>query len=298
MKILGVRHMALPLLCLFLLACDGTDYNKQLESAFKKTFQSTFKSYQYYGTPLSGYGVGTMYPKAAQNAEFDPTTSGIYGDPATWWVNLSPEEEKKHYIDLFGDAETGALKLQVDRTTTFGLDVVLPDLYRLVSVNGSLDYKKQVTVTISADTAFNHRINWTKFDTFMSEGVIDGSVKRHYDAKDYLIVVGDVVLNNYKASLNVDAGMTATAKAQLTAAWKQLGNGSTAGLSFSDPEKGSYVISSTKPVVIATYTAPPPGGAVRAAETGGQQFGTVRLPDNVLKAIQSASLKGTHIRIQ
>jgi hypothetical protein len=293
----SLRSLALvPLVVL--IGCVGVDYSREMQTAFEKTFKHTFTSYQFYGTPLSGYGVGTMYPKAAQNAEFDPTVSGIYGEPRTWWKDgMSIDEQQKRYSDLFGDADTGKVTLQYDRKTAFGLDVVLPALYQLLSANGSFDFKKHVTVSITADDAYNHRINWSIFQSDLQQGLIKDYVERHYEANDYLIVADDVVLLNYKATLNVDRNLSAGAQAQLKQAWQAFSQGSKASFNFSDAETGTFTMQSSKPVVIATYIGTPPPGATRAAGSA-TELNPVQLPDAVLKSISRASLTGAEVLIR
>src|ERR1700693_5208173 len=77
----------------------SVNYGAEMQKTFQATFKDTFKDYQYFGMPVSGYGVGTMYPKSAKIADFDPTTLGLYGDPTTWWDKKLTDDQKAQYFN-------------------------------------------------------------------------------------------------------------------------------------------------------------------------------------------------------
>ncbi|GEM_PF-3550354 len=274
---------------LWLSGCVTTDYSTEMQKAFERTFSHEFKRYQYFGMPVSGYGVGTMYPKAAKNTEFDPTISGLFGDPATWWTaGLTESQKVTKNKELFGDAETGAISVQLDKSAQFDIDVVMPQLYKLLSASAKTDFKSSLKVTLSADTAFNHRINWAIFAQDLNDGSIQPYVKQHYDADDYVITTADVVLNNYQASLVAVKSLDADAQAKLTAAWKSFSQGANASFTFSDSNTGNFTVKAVKPVVIATYIGVPPAAQTRSAAE--PLVSPISLPESVRQRIINDSL--------
>lgn len=282
---------------LVLSGCASTNYDNEMQKTFERTFGHSFPHYQYFGMPVSEFGVGTMYPKFASNSDFDPTTSGIYGQPSTWWnPALNNAQKEAEFKRLFGDAETGAVTLQTDREKQFDVDVTLPSLYKLLSVDSKTDFKSSVKVTLSADSAYNHRIDWDVFASDLSSGTIKESVKQHYNAADCLITTGDIVLLNYSATLVVVKSLDAEAQAKLTAAWKSFGQGASASFKVSDANSGTFTVKSTKPVVVATYIGtPPPGQTLAAGQT--PEFSPILLPDSVRSRLIDASLRAAPIPV-
>jgi len=247
----------------------GADYSKEMRKAFEKAFKGDFKQYQFFGTPVSNFGVATMYPKPATGNAVDLTTVGLFGNPENWWVPLSLTDADRQSLlnALRPSGETGAVAFQLDTSKTFNLSAVLPGLAKLLTASGSVSWSKKVTVRLSADTMINRRIDWTVLaDDVTPPPKIKDSVLRHIGAKDFVITTGDVVLNNYKASLVVAKNLSVDEKAQLDSAWKAFSSGSKLDVSFSSGEDGNFQITSPKPVVVAVFVGEPPPGAVRDAK--------------------------------
>jgi hypothetical protein len=267
----------------------SVNYGTEMQKTFQATFKDSFKDYQYFGMPVSGYGVGTMYPKSAKIADFDPTTSGLYGDPTTWWDKKLTDNQKAQYFnDLFGDARTGQIALQLSKDTKFDLDVVLPSLYKLLSASSKNSLSKSIKVTLSADGAFNHRINWGIFEQDLRDGLIQDYVKQHYNANDFLITTADIVLINYQATLAFSSSLDTKDQADLTVAWKAFGKDANASFEFSDANSGTFTVKSKDPVVIATFIGEPPSAGLRHAGTPTVE--PIQLPAEVRDRIVNASL--------
>lgn len=243
------------------------DYAKEMRKAFQKAFHADFSKYQFFGTPVSNFGAGTMYPQEAASPDFDITTSGIFGDPKTWWVKQYDRDDDPELLGLLdrllppGDA--GTVSFNLDTSKKFDLSIVLPGLFKILTASGNVNWTKKVKVQLSADKMTNRRINWSEFADDVDKNLIKPRVVQHLTSHDYIITTGDVTLTNYKALLVVDQNLSADAKAQLTNAWKQFGKDSKLDVSFSSAETGTFSITSTKPVVIAVFVGKPPAGAVR-----------------------------------
>lgn len=245
----------------------AADYAKEMKKAIKRSLGGDFGRYQILGTPISNFGVGTMYPKAAQRETFDIKTSGLYGNPETWWRHDYDDAERARLLARLRPSGTaGQVAFQLDTSRKFNLSAVFPALFKLLSANGGLELAKQMQVQVAASKVENRLIDWTALYEYRREKLIRDSVLRHFDANDFVITVGDVLLHEYSARLIVNRKLSAEAKAQLDAAWKAFEKGSGGRLSFSSDEGGTYQVKATEPVIIAVFVGVPPRGSLRSMQ--------------------------------
>lgn len=243
----------------------AADYGKEVQKAVKKIMHVDFKKYQFFGTPVSNFGVATMYPRAASGSDFDPTTAGLFGDPNTWWT--VPDADAQVRLDRLRPAgETGQIVLSDISKKNFKLSAVVPELLSALGVNASFDWDKNVTVTVTADSAINHRINWSELSRLKNEAppVIDKQVLAHLSVNDYLITIGDVVLVNFKVHVTVNKKMDVGADVTFKKAIAVLSADTKASFAYTSTGEGALDLVAKKPVVVASYTAAPPPGAVLA----------------------------------
>jgi hypothetical protein len=238
------------------------DYGKEMRNALKSCYGADFSKYQFLGTPVSNFGTGTMYPKAATQKDFDIKTAGLYGNPQNWWNPEYKAQKDALLADLAPPAKTGVTTCNLNLTKTFSLDAIFPSLYKMLTLNGKFDYKKNVQVKITADDVENDLLDWSVLSDYIKPPAkIKPSVLAHIDANDYVITIGDIVITKYSAKLVVSKSISADAQAKLTQAWKQFGANSGLDGSFSGGDNGDYSMTANSPVVAAVYVnAPPPGG--------------------------------------
>jgi hypothetical protein len=241
---------------------SADDYGKEMRKSLKSCFGADYSKYQFLGTPVSNFGTGTMYPRNASQKDFDIKTAGLYGNPQTWWSQSYTQAQiDALLLPLLPNGNVGAAKCNLNLTKTFSLDAILPSLYKLLTLNGKVDYKKSVQVQISADDVVYHPLAWDVLSDYIKDKKIKPSVLAHFDANDYLITIGDIVINKYSVKLVLSKNLSADAQAKLTNAWKQFGANSGIDASFSSGDNGDYSLTATAPVVAAVYVnAPPPGG--------------------------------------
>src|SRR5438067_1075145 len=99
---------------------------------------------------MSNFGVGFIYPAESTGKKFDVTTAGIYGDPNTWWVNLSDDEKVAEMKVIFPSAKSGTISLTGKKIKSLSLSAVIPAFFKIVSGNGSVDWNNTTTVTLTA----------------------------------------------------------------------------------------------------------------------------------------------------
>jgi hypothetical protein len=244
----------------------GQDYSKEMKSMLKNSLKVDYKTYQFFGIPMSNFGVGTMYPEESKGNKFDVKTAGLYGDPNTWWTDIPDTQREAARKLIFPSGESGSVDLKRKKTKSISLSLALPALFKLVTGNGSFNWNKTTTVTLTADTAENHLINWTELDDATStQHIIKESVAKHIHAKDFVITVGDVVLYGFTAHVAVTKGTDVKVGAQLTGAAAQLGKDSKLDFEYKSNADGSFDLKSKKPVVVAVYIGEPPAGALHSA---------------------------------
>ena len=192
------------------------DYAREMQRLLRSQFQSKdsdrhasftigYNRYQFYGVPMSGFGVGTMYPKAAAGAKTDIKELGLFGDPRTWWTSSSDADNNKASDAIFSSADSITIDLKGTRSRSLSLAATLPALFKLLTGSGSLDRSTKTTVTLTADNATNHLISWPDLDDAVNGNPpkIKASVAKHFHNQDFVITVGDIVLNNLKVHVAV-----------------------------------------------------------------------------------------------
>jgi len=261
--------LAVTLIILHSSIALAADYSKEMKKALRNSIGEDFGRYQFLGTPISNFGVGTMYPKAAQSETFDIKTGGLYGDPETWWAKEYDKDEKAKLLGgLRPGGSTGRVSFKYDKNKKFDLAVVLPALFQLLSANGGVNYAKKIQVQVTAKNVENRLLNWPTLDDYRTDKRIKESVLRHLDAKDFVITIGDILLYEYTATLVVDRNLSVDAKAKLDAAWKLFAKDSSVGFTFSDAETGTYAVKAPEntPLIAAVFVGVPPPGALRAVK--------------------------------
>ncbi len=269
---------------------SGADYASEMKRALRSTFKADYGRYQFFGLPVSNFGVGTMYPAAAKASDFDVTTAGLYGDPNTWWIDdLTTAQKEQLFREAFPGGGTGPIALKFDKKKHFSLDLVFPALAKLLSASGNIDYKNHITVALDFTNADNRRINWSALGDDTPK--IKPSVVKHLQAKDYVITIGDVVLYGYSASLVVDKTLDVGAKAKLLNAWKAFSKDTSVAFSYSTGEAGNFSVKATAPVIAAIYVGEPPPGQQYSAENG-SKAAAVAIPNEVIQRLSETSRKG------
>lgn len=203
-----------------------------------------------------------MYPQAVDSGQFDIKTAGLYGDPQTWWTFTDQQRVTTELDKLRPTASSGAVAAACNTKAKFSVSAVLPALFQLLSANASVDYNKAVQVQIGFSSIKYHPLNWSQLAQDDRDKLINQDVSAHLGAHDFVITVGDVVLEQYTATLTFSKTLDVTAKGQLTAAWKQFGKDSSLTAEFSDGSDGTYKFTAKKPVVAAVYVGQPPAGVV------------------------------------
>lgn len=257
---LRVDLILLTVTILLALPAAAANYGKEMKKAVKAALREDFGRYQFLGTPITNFGVATMYPRAAERRDFDIKTGGLLGNPETWWVKQYSDQEKSALLaKLRPGGKTGKVALKLNGSQKFDLAVVLPGLYQLLSVSGGTKFARTVQAQITASNVENRLLDWSVLDDYRTEKLIKQSVLDHLDKGDYMITVGDVLLYDYSASLILDREFGAEAKAKLDAAWKTFSKDSGVGFDFSSGDSGAYALTAKEPVIAAVYVGVPVG---------------------------------------
>jgi hypothetical protein len=266
------------------------------------TFKADYSKYQFFEIPMSGFGVGTMYPKAAAGDKIDIKTEGLFGDPRTWWINPADSDANGKAADeIFSSADSATVELKGNKTKSISLSAALPALFKLLTAKGGIEWSKTLQVSLTADSATNHLINWPALDDAVNgvpdqkppaPKLIKDSVARHIHQHDFVITVGDVVLTNFKAHVSIVGKLDANGQGQLDQAVATFSKDSKVSFDYKSNGDGSFDLIAKKPVVVAVYIGIPPAGSLRAA--GNVQVDVLKTP-NLIKQLQNAEVDGVTI---
>lgn len=181
----------------------------------------------------------------------------------------------------------GRMKLGEDISKKLGLDACVPVLQDLLSLGGKASLEKGAKVTLNASEVVNHRMNWTEFQTAVSNGKIDKGVADHVHKGDFLIAADDVVMIGYKATITVDAKINPELDLKLSRAVGQvLGKDIQLKIKFDSSHKGTFEAEAVNPVVAAIlFKAPPPSSGIKTMGLVGQ-WRTVKLGNRTLKPLE------------
>lgn len=174
---------AYSVMCLLAISSFAADYTQQVKKCVHNAIGADFDKYQYLSAPIDNFGTGTIYPQAAKGQSFDIKTAGLYGDPATWWTFTDAQRVTTELAKLRPSGNGGGVAATCNTSTKFSLSAVLPALFRLLSVNSTVDYNKSVQVQISFSSIEYRTINWSQLASDDRDKLINGDVSAHLGAE-------------------------------------------------------------------------------------------------------------------
>ncbi len=167
---------------------------------------------------------------------------------------------------MFPAGGAGKVSLSGKASRSISLSAVLPALYKIINASGGVDWNRSTTVTLSADNAENHRINWGEFDdAARNKKMLKVYVVNHLNSHDFVITADDIVLYGYTIHVVVSHALDAKAAAKLTAAASEFGKDSSLNFEYKNNSDGTFDLKAKDPVVAAVFIVKPPPGALRAA---------------------------------
>lgn len=254
------RFCVFAVLCLAAIAlCVPASHAQNYGQEVSKEWQSILGiqkqegAYEWFGYPVDNFGVLTTYqpPSGKQLTDADRYC-------ATWTcIGVDPSRiptDVVQYTTVNGYADAGQgpqIHLTNDKQGKAAISLLLSNLLKALTLNGSVNFSKNVTVDLTADGVYKRSVNVQKFQDYINSK--PQSILAQIWASGQLVYIGaDIVAHNVKITLAVDVEKGASLNAQLGQAMGKLGVGSTAGVTISTSGKGQYVIQYPGFVVLAT----------------------------------------------
>ena len=255
----------LPFLLVSFAGCEE-DYVKIMQDKFQKIFQTD--GYTFFGYPTNNFGVGTIYAMTSAN---DKPNDGNFWCDAEFCLGLNkPGGTPMDWLELGGFAAVGqnggTVTFTESQQTDISAKVVMPQVYEMLKLGGSADYKRGVKVTVQLDQAFPRKLRRQPTIDFLRKLPDDNDLKKKFQQGALAIVVADIVVKSMSVSICVDTSKNAGLDTALNGSvGKVLGDGASLQVSISKSTSGCYGLVTTRPVIVAARAARQPGAGVLEA---------------------------------
>jgi hypothetical protein len=291
------------------------DYIDDVRGALQRTFKdkAEFESYQFYGTPVGNFGVGTMFTGDVATGKVTRVRRAwLVGEPRTWWADSmkgrTVEEERTKAAereslldDLFPEGTMGRATIKDNLLRNISADVTLGLLKTVVPISFSLS--KDVRVEMSEATAVNRLMNWDLFYETVQQKKVRDSIRNRIAARrpNFVIVAGDIVLRSYHMTVTLNPQDDTRLNQGLLEASVKTAIGTNKLLSIKQTRSGVFEVTSDEPLVIARMllrppaeaergTAPPWRGGARAVQSF-EGWRVVDVPNPVLEAVAKTTAR-------
>lgn len=267
------KWAAILLLALALMAPSpmwSQGYGKELDKDFQKVFSLTKEDgkYRWYGYPVDNFGVLTSYDPPANQPLTDSTRVC-----ATWTcIDIKREQvpngDAQISVNGFADVGMGAavtLDEKHKRSVLFSL--ILPQLAKLVSINGKIDWSKELDSQVTIGKAYRRSVDRDKFQQFLQNTAKNQTLRNDFGAGRLTYVAADIIVENVTAKLTLKANTSVQAKATLDKAAQAFSSNSSAELGVTSDTNGTYAITIPFPVVLATQMRRQPGAQTLSKES-------------------------------
>jgi hypothetical protein len=230
-----------------------------------------------------------MYLNDIENPKIPIEERWLIGDPNSWFVDSVNAQEKQNLLKkIFEPGTLGSSSVKEEISRKLGLDVSIPVLREILSLEANVSTEKGVKVTLKASEAVNHRMNWTEFLISVREGKVKPEIVEHIQKRDFVIAADDIVLSGYQATVSVDTKVNPELKAKLdNAVGKILGKDTQLKVTISSSHAGTFEVGAVNPVVAAILFKSPPGAAPQAVANL-DEWPTAKIDSDRLEALFKA----------
>lgn len=244
----------LVLLMPFLTGCNPPNYGDIMRNAFKAALGQDFKEYQFRSFPVDNFGVLTMY-----DGTYDPSNY-LCG---TWsCLGVAPNQlptDPTALLDVNGNVDPGRggnISLTTDQQQGIGVNVVVPQILGILSVNGGVNWQKHVTVTLVATGGHQRFVVAQKLADFLN-GLPTNDVRRTaYNKGTLTVVISDLVVDSMNVTIDLDSTLTGTLDAKLSQALQGktgtiIGQGADLSFKVTSATTGHYQFATVSSVIVA-----------------------------------------------
>ena len=282
---------------LFTLVFVQCSTQKRIESNTKDyagIIQSSLKilgwdlnGFYFRASPVGNFGIGTMYLK--QKDVNDPKiieSNWLLSNPNIWFEETLPETNKQAILKrIIINGSFGSFNTSDSTVTSNSSKLSLP-LFKLLSLDASLDMEKGVKSSISASKAILRKMAWPEFEQAVIENKFSKSLIRVYNNNNYIIAADDIILTGYKVNIEIDNSINPQLSAKLTSeVGKIIGSEANGSFKLKKVGQNKFEAIADQDVVVALLFKDPPPLADRGSGPG--EWKTAKIDKGDLDKIES-----------
>lgn len=236
--------------------------------------------YQISPYPVDNFGVFTAY--SAPRGQLWDEGNQIC---ATWSclgieTNEIPNDpSQRTTINGFADIGSGGtITLTDDQQNSFGVNLLLPGLAKLIDIKGGVDWKNHVNVKLRLGNTHKRTLNRIKALNYIRNVLKPGNPLRDaFDKGELVIVVADLLVDSVDATISIDKNVNGSADAALSQAAQSqqllVGKDSSLRAKIESKGTGEYHLEVNNPVVLAVLPKQQPSGGTLGQSTDKDPWG-------------------------
>ncbi len=221
-----------------------------MQKSTKKVLGDDFKNYNYFSYPTDNYGIASCYYLEATAMNFECDTWNCLGVTA-----LPTNSEKLWTLNGFAADGVGpVITLSEKVKREIAVKAVLPEVFQTLGVSVDATGTGIKTVDISFGPGHVRTILPQEFGDYLASLPSTKRLNVFYSSGELVYVFADVVLENFTVSIVVENNLESQLEAKLKELPSGTFGGATLGVKLSKNAKGTYTLTSTKPLVVARWS--------------------------------------------
>jgi hypothetical protein len=241
------------LIFLFVQSVSAQNGSTEIAKAIANALGKDVRGYKIYSYPIDNFGVGT----ACLNKW---TPKGIVVCDMIEFFNLKnekPGSDKWKWLNGYAYEATGnSINLKDTITNNYGLTLLLPKILKMLSINFDAHIKNSKSIELTIDSAVIRHLDYLKVKAYIDAFPEGNKIKTAFESKRMLVATSDIALLKYSLTINLKDNFGITLSGKIDSAMKISSfvlNKDSLGVSISKIQNGTYVVSSSKPVIFGIY---------------------------------------------
>jgi len=271
-----------------------TTYAATIREALR-TYASDMHGYYFRATPVSNFGVGSIYMDDVSDPSLSRVESSWFlGSPNDWLTSSIPQADRQRLLNrIIAEGSLGAFSSSSTDTRAVNAEAGIAILSMLTG-DASLDYRKGVVTSFRASEVINRRLNWAEFQTALAAGHIKSNVADIVKSGKFVLAAADIVLIGYRAEVAVDEKINpALAVSLRTSILLPQSRGARASFNLSEGTRGHFLAHAKQPVVAAVlFKRPPPRIKSIDRMPDIDAWPAAEIQGNAVEAVEARVLKG------
>lgn len=265
MKRLLLNTLLLSALILLLFIMTGcVSYDKAMKKALKRAFPDEAPLFSFRSTPVGNFGVGTIYSGELITVVKDKKDIAssemvlMLASPNTWYK--IPADKPALDDVIFEEGSIGHVMLEEKISSRLDLNVVLPNISKILDAGMDISFEKGVDVSLKASSAVIRNLNWSEFSEAIESNKIKPYVGRLIREGNVIMGAKDIVLYGYTAEISINSEVNPDLHAKINqAVGNAIGADSEFELDIKKIHAGKFEVTATDPVIAAVlFVKPPP----------------------------------------